>query len=71
MSLIHLPFAYIDSSDGCHTHVIGHSGFVLVDGYSVMQLKTKKMRKVAKDSTAAELVALSNSFQQVTLHMNS
>ena len=56
---------YIDSSHACHTDVIGHGALVVVVGTTVTHVSSKKMRKVTKDSTAAELVALSNHYQAV------
>ena len=64
-SPIERVYGYIDSSHACHSDVIGHYGLVIVVGTTAVHFVSKKMRKVASDSTAAELIALSDRYNNV------
>ena len=56
---------FVDASHGCHPDKFGHSGMVIKVGGTVVVVKSKKLRKNAKDSTAAELVAVSDRVVEV------
>ena len=58
--------AYIDAAFACHPNGKSHSGLVVTVGGATVLCKSQKQKIVTKDSTEAELVALSDMLICVT-----
>lgn len=56
---------YIDASFGCHENGKSHSGLIVTVGGASVLCKSSKQKMVTKDSTEAELVALSDMIMEV------
>lgn len=52
--------AYIDAAFAAHNDGKGHSDGAIVIGKSVVEIITRKQKRASKDSTEAELIALSD-----------
>jgi hypothetical protein len=59
--------AYIDASFGCHLDGMSHTGATLFVGQGCVQATSRKQEMVTKDSTEAELVALSDMIPSIEL----
>ena len=59
--------AYIDAAFGCHLDGKSHSGCVICVGGATVHVISRKQKIVTKDSTEAELVALSDMLIELEL----